>query len=109
MPLDLTPDHLAVLERVAARGFSIVAFPLYASAVGIRKGNCATLLRPGIGTQFTFFGAPCYLIEGNLSVRCTRQGRDLFVWKKKELAVTAEHLAELADFRRELEKLLILE
>ncbi len=106
MPLELSPKHVTVLERIAGHGFSIVAFPLYASAVGIRKGNCAALLNSKTDGRFDLFGEPCYLIEGNLSVRSRRDGRDLFVWKKRELAAIPERLAELAAFRQELEQLL---
>jgi len=106
MPLDLTPGHLIVLERIATHNFSIVAFPMYASAVGLCKGNCAVLLRPEPSGRFSFFGLPCYLVEGNLGVRCSRKGRDAFVWKKTEIPVTPQRLAELASFQEELQKLL---
>jgi hypothetical protein len=106
MPLELSPQHVAVLERIAGHGFSIVAFPLYASAIGIRKGSCAALLNPKAVGLFDFFGEPCHLIDGNLSVRVRRDGRDLFVWKKRELTATPERLAELTAFRQELEQLL---
>jgi hypothetical protein len=106
MPLELSPKHVTVLERIAGHGFAIVAFPLYASAVGIRKGNCAALLNAKAGGRFDLFGEPCHLIDGNLSVRVRRDGRDMFVWKKRELTATPERLAELTVFRQELEQLL---
>ncbi|HLW99175.1 MAG TPA: hypothetical protein VKR82_11045 [Candidatus Acidoferrales bacterium] len=46
------------------------------------------------------------MVGDNLSVRVRRDSRDLFVWKKQEVEATAERLAALADFRRDLEKLL---
>jgi len=46
------------------------------------------------------------MVGDNLSVRARRDSRDLFVWKKQEVEATAERLAALADFRRDLEKLL---
>ncbi len=35
--LELTPQQVAALERLAAQGFQVLAFPLYANAVGIRN------------------------------------------------------------------------
>ncbi len=105
--LDLSPKQIAILERCAAAGFKIVAFPLYESAVGIKKGNCAALLAAGAADRMTLLGEACYLIDGNLGVRVRRNGVDLFVWKKKELEVTMERLEELAQFRRDLNSVLL--
>jgi hypothetical protein len=104
--LDLTAKQIAILERCAAAEFNIVAFPLYESAVGIKKGNCAALLAPDGADHMKIFGEPCYLVEGNLAVRARRNGIDLFVWKKKELRVTSERLNEIAEFRSELDLVL---
>lgn len=105
--LELTPAQIAVLERLVAHGFSGVAFPLYASSVGVRKGNCAALLGPIAGDGMRIVGDPCYLIDGNLSVLVVRDKRRWFVWKKKQVEATPERLAELAQFTRELEDLLL--
>lgn len=104
--LDLSPQHIARLERIAAAGFSIVAFPLYAQAVGIRRGEFAALLKPETGGGFSLFGEAFVLIGSNPGVRIQRSGQDIFVWKKKELPATPQRLAALADFRRDLELLL---
>jgi hypothetical protein len=104
--LELSPKQIEILETIAARGFAIVAFPLYASAAGVRKGNCAALLTPVRNGGMKLFGEPCWIVDGNLSVRIVRTGRDWFVWKKQAVEATAERLAEVAEFRRELEDLL---
>jgi hypothetical protein len=104
--LELSPKQIAVLEKIAARGFAIVAFPLYASAAGVRKGNCAALLAPIPHGGMQFLGDPCCLVNGNLSVRIRHNGVDLFVWKKQQLEATQYRLEELAQFRRELDGLL---
>lgn len=104
--LELSPKQIGILEKIAANGFAIVAFPLYASAVGVRKGNCAALLTPVPNVGMTLLGEPCWLVNGNLSVRVQRNGVELFVWKKQEVEATPERLAEVADFRRELDELL---
>lgn len=104
--LELSPKQIAVLEKIAAHGFAIVAFPLYASAAGVRKGNCAVLLTPVTHGGMQMLGEPCCLVNGNLSVRVSRNGKDWFVWKKEQLDATPERLEELAKFRGELSGLL---
>jgi hypothetical protein len=104
--LELSPKQIGILEKIAANGFAIVAFPLYASAVGVRKGNCAALLIPALQGGMKLLGEPCWLVDTNLSVRVRRGGVELFVWKKQEVEATPERLAEVGDFRRELEDLL---
>ena len=104
--MELTPEQIAILERLHNRGFALVAFPLYASKVGVRKGNCAALLDPVPGGLRTF-GEPCYLVEGNLSVQVTHGSAKAFVWKKTRLEATPERLAELHAFAEELDELLL--
>ncbi len=104
--LELSPKQIGILEKIAAHGFAIVAFPLYASAVGVRKGNCAALLTPSTNGGMSFLGESCWLVNGNLSVRVKRNGVELFVWKKQEVEATSERLDEVSQFRRELDDLL---
>jgi len=96
-----------MLENIAAHGFAIVAFPLYASAVGVRKGNCAALLMPKSGGELHMLGEPCWLIEGNLTVRVRKPTGECFVWKKQEIEATADRIAQVAEFREELDNLLV--
>ncbi len=103
--LELTPHQLSVLERLAREGFQLVSFPLYPNAVGVRKGNCAALLGPVEGGGMKFAAVPCFLVEGNLSVRVSRG----FVWKKKLVEATPEREAELERFAAELRALLGVE
>jgi hypothetical protein len=105
--LELTPAQISVVERLAARGFAIVAFPLYASAIGVRRGLFAILLAPVENGSMQLLGAPCYLIDGNLSVRLTRHGRPMFVWKSREAQATPELLAELDRFAADVSELLL--
>jgi hypothetical protein len=42
------------------------------------------------------------MVDGNLSVRLKRAAGDVFVWKKTEVAATAERLKELEAFRAEM-------
>ena len=99
-------QQIGILERLAAKEFVLVAFPLYANAVGVRKGSCAALLDPIANGGFSVFGEPCMLLDGNLTVRITEKGKTWFVWKKQRLEATAERVTELERFVAELELLL---
>jgi hypothetical protein len=103
---ELTPQQISALERLIAQGFIPVAFPLYASVVGVRKGSCAALLDPIPANGFRLYGEPCVLLEGNLTVRITENGKSWFVWKKQRLEATAERVSELDRFVGELKILL---
>jgi hypothetical protein len=105
--MDLTPQQVAILERLQRREFQIVAFPMYASHVGVRKGNCAALLSLVISGGFALFGNPSYLIEGNFSVRVTSEGREWLVWKKTKLEATPARLSEIHAFANELSEALL--
>jgi len=104
----LTPAHVAILERLVAHGFTLVAFPMYASAVGVRRGAFAALLVPADDAALKMMGEPCYVIGSNLAVRLRREGRAVFVWKEKAVEATPELLGELARFSAELSALLRL-
>ena len=106
--VELTPQQVIVLERLAGRGFRLVAFPLYASSVGVWKGNCAALLHPVTSDGLRVIGEPFYLVEGNPSVRFLRDGKQWFVWKKKQIEATPERQAELNNFAAELSELLLV-
>jgi hypothetical protein len=104
--LELTPAQIAVLQRLRANGFTLVAFPLYGSAIGVRRGAFAALLVPVEGAGLRLFGEACCLIDGNLSARTTRQGSAVFVWKNKHVAVTSDLAADLERFSADLRDLL---
>ena len=103
---DLSAQQFAILERVVSEGFSVVAFPLYANAVGVRRGGYAALLDPIPGGGFRLYGEPCVLLDGNLTVRIAEKGKSWFVWKKLRVEATAERVAELERFVSELKLLL---
>ena len=104
--LELSDFQIAVLERLRAHGFTFIAFPLYASRIGVRKGNCAALLDPVTGGGLRVFGEPSYLLNGNLSVVIGEGDARVFVWKKDRLPATEERLEELRRFASELSDLL---
>jgi hypothetical protein len=98
--------QIGILERLIAKEFVLVAFPLYANAAGVRRGSCAALLDPIANGGFCVYGEPCILLEGNLTVRITEKGKTWFVWKKQRLEATAERVSELDTFVAELKVLL---
>jgi hypothetical protein len=103
---ELTPVHTAILERLVARGFTLVAFPLYASAVGVRRDSFAALLEPLANDGLRVLGEPCYLIDGNLTVRVNRGAAQWFVWKSKRVEATPDLLAQLTRFSEDLQYVL---
>jgi len=103
---EFSPQQIGILERLIAKDFSIVAFPLYANAVGVRKGSCAALLDPIANGGIRVFGEPCILLDGNLTVRITEKRKTWFVWKKLRLEATPQRLSELENFVAELKLLL---
>ena len=102
----MTPLQAAQLRRLVTSGFRLVAFPLYASAIGIRRDSFAALLVPAEGGNLRMLGQPCYLIDGNLSVQVVRAGRRQFVWKGKAVEATSDLLEQLCQFAEELQTLL---
>jgi hypothetical protein len=104
--LQLSPQQMQVLERAFAAGFQPVAIPPYESALCVRRRECAALLAAEPGGGLRFLAPPTFLVDGNLSVKIKRDGRDFFVWKKKELPATPERLAELTQFRQDLADIL---
>jgi hypothetical protein len=105
--LELSEQQAGVLQRLSERGFALVAFPLYASHVGVRRGECAALLEPVPGGGLRLFGDAFILVEGNPAVRVIRRGREIFVWKKNEVPATPERNKELAAFAESLAESLL--
>lgn len=105
--MDLTRQQAEILERLQKHEFQLVAFPMYANYVGVRKGNCAALLAPLLGDGFTVFGAAAYMVGDNLGVRVKHADGEWYVWKKERVAVTPERAAELEQFSADLAAALV--
>jgi hypothetical protein len=103
---EFSPQQMEILQRLIAKEFVLVAFPLYANAVGVRKGSCAALLNPVANGGFSVLGEPCILLDGNLTVRIKEKNKTFFVWKKQRVEATAELVAELEKYVAELKLLL---
>jgi hypothetical protein len=102
LSMDLTRKQAEILQRLYGQGFEIVAFPMYASYVGVRKGECAALLAPVASGGFSLFGPPTCMVGGNLGAKVRHHDGDYFVWKNERVAATPERTAELAQFSTEL-------
>jgi len=105
--MELTSRQIKILEGLHVREFEIVAFPMYAEYIGVRKGNCAALLAPVDAGGFKLFGTPTYLVGGNLAVRLTHPDGDWFVRKQERVAATPERMSELEQFSADLSQSLI--
>ncbi len=104
--VELSPRQVRIIERLLAAGLRPLTIAPYENAVCLRRGDCAGVLAPVENGGFRLQAPPSYLVEGGLSVLLRRGGRDVFVWKKKELEATPERRAELDQFRLELSALL---
>ncbi len=102
LAMELTSQQLGILNRLQNSGFEIVAFPMYESYVGVRRGNCGALLTPSGPSAFTLYGEPSYLVAGGLSARTIQSDGNWFVRKKDKLEVTPDRTAELDTFAAEL-------
>ncbi len=100
--MELTHQQLTILTRLQGRGFEVVAFPMYETYMGVRKGNCGALLAPAGSEGFTLYGEPSYLVGGGLSARTIQSDGHWFVRKKEKLEASPERTAELENFAAEL-------
>jgi hypothetical protein len=106
--MELTPLQMKIIERLLEAGFRPLAIPPYESALCMRRGDCAVVLAPVPNGGLKLLAPATYLVDCNLSVRLKRGGREVFVWKKTELAATPERLQELESFRAALAGILDL-
>ena len=100
--VELTQLQMQTLERLFAAGFRLIAIPPYESGLCVHRGECAAVLAPVENGGLRLLAPAALMVDGNLSVRLKRASGDVFVWKRKEVAATAERLKELEAFRVEL-------
>jgi hypothetical protein len=99
---DLTPPQIAILSRLNDLGFTLIAFPMYATCVGVKRENCAALLSPD-DSGFKIVGEPSWLIDNNLTVKITNAaGQQFYVWKKTKQEATPASQSSLSDFTQAL-------
>jgi hypothetical protein len=103
---ELSPQQMKIFERLFAAGFRPIAIPPYENALCVRRGECAVVLTPVLNGGLRMLTPASYLIDGNFSVKVTKGGGEVFVWKKREIPATPERLKELETFRQELASIL---
>ncbi len=91
------------MERLLEAGFRPVAIPPYENALCMRKGECVAALAPVPNAGMKLLAPPSYLVDGNFSVKLKRGDGQVFIWKKREVAATAERVHELESFKNELQ------
>jgi hypothetical protein len=104
--VELSPRQMKIIERLFEAGFRPIAIPPYENVLCMQKGDCAAVLATVPQDGLKLAASPSYLVDGNLSVKLKRGSSEVFVWKKKEVAATAERLSELEAFRVELDEIL---
>src|SRR5689334_20285660 len=103
---ELSQRQMQTLERLFAAGFRPVAIPPYESALCVRRGECAAVLKPIANAGLQLLAPPTFLLDGNLSVKLKRGKGEVFVWKNKEVQATPQRLQELDRFALELRTIL---
>jgi hypothetical protein len=103
---EFTPRQMKILEELVGAGFRPVAIPPYESALCLRRGECAVVLKQDPLGGLQMLTPPSFIINGNLSVKLRRGNKDVFVWKKTEVAATPDRLKELETFRDDLSRIL---
>jgi hypothetical protein len=104
--MELTQVQMEVMERLFEAGFRPIAIAPYEKALCVHRGECAALLAPVENGGLRLLAPVTVMVDGNLGVRLKKASGDVFVWKKAEVAATAERLKELEGFRGELEGIL---
>ncbi|MGH9738772.1 MAG: hypothetical protein ACRD4X_09310, partial [Candidatus Acidiferrales bacterium] len=105
--MELSAQQVSVLDRLRSHGMDIVAFPMYESLVGVKKGNCAALLSPSEDGGFRLYGSPSYLVDGQLSALTIQSDGHWFVRKGEKIEATSERRKEVDAFAAELAEILL--
>jgi len=100
--MELSERQMRVLERLFEAGFRPIAIPPYENALCVHRGEYAAVLAPVASGGLRLLAPATVIVEGNLSVRLKKPTGDVFVWKKTEVAATAERLRALEAFREDL-------
>ena len=104
--MELSPLQMKTLERLFEAGFRPIAIPPYENALCVHRGECAAVLAPIPSGGLRLLAPVSYLIAGNFSVKLKKGEREVFVWKKTEVAASKERLEELKLFERDLKQIL---
>ena len=98
-------DPAAQLQRLYLAGFDLQTFDRFPKCVGAVRDNCIALLVPSVG-GLQVLGTPGWRMGEAIGVLVEMGGRQVFQAKQEVVEATAERLATLGKFRRDLEELL---
>ena len=102
------PDPSEILQRIYAAGFELQTFDRYPRAIGVSRGDCIVLLEPEpSGDGLRMVGSPGWKLGGFMGVLTTQGQRQVFQFKSETVEATPDRLAELNQFRQEIEQFLM--
>ncbi len=102
---NLVPDPAEQLQAFYLAGFEIETFERFPNTVGLMKGSCIALVQP-TAAGLKLIGQPGWHVGEVLGVLVEQAGRKVFQAKSELVEATPERLAELEDFRREVDELM---
>ena len=98
-------DPAEQLQQLYVAGFELQTFDRFPKAIGVLRDNCIAFLVPGPeGMQI--LGNAGWRMGESLGPLVERSGRRVFVHKGEVLEATAERIATLERFRRDLKAIL---
>ncbi len=103
---NLTPDQIAVLEKLVRAGFTFVSFEKYARFVGVQKEGFAALLDPA-DRKLRVFSQIGYRMGDEIGMLVERRKGKAFVCHGQTVAATPKLLKAYRRFRAELQHLLL--
>jgi hypothetical protein len=96
-------DSAFQLQQIYLAGFEIETRERFPNAVVVIKGNCAALLQ-ATPNGLTMIGTPGWRMGELMGVLTEVGGRKVFQSKSEIVEASSERLAELQDFREELQR-----
>jgi len=103
--LNPSMDPAEQLQQLYVAGFELQTFDRFPKAIGVLRDNCIAFLVPGPeGMQV--LGNVGWRMGESLGPLVERDGRKVFVHKGEILEATAERIAILESFKRDLKAVL---
>lgn len=94
-----------MLQKLLDAGFQFTAIEHVTRQVAVEKNGFIALLDPADG-KLKLFGQIGYRIGGGIGMLIERGGMPAFVWKKQEVAASADLLAAYQRLRAQLTEIL---
>jgi hypothetical protein len=95
------PDPAEQLQQLYVAGFELQTLERYPKCIGLVRDNCIALLVPGVdGLQV--LGTPGWRMGELMGVLTEKEGRQVFQAKSEMVEATAERLATLQKFRKDI-------